>query len=487
MKKPGNRFSGDVLKLVLGSAIAQGLIILVSPILTRLYSPDDFGLYSIFISISGVISAVFCLRYEMAIVLPPEDEEAANLLGVSFFVASLVSLLTVPIIWLGGPFILSILKIPKFGPYLWLIPPITFFGGATLGHPALNNWNTRTKNFKRLANIQIINASITVGIQLGAGFIGWATGGSLIGGVFIGSLISTSILGWLVWRENGDFFKRNINIKDIILGMKRYRKFPLYDTGSVLMNSISWQLPSFLLPMFFSPAVVGFYALGNRLLRLPMDFIGNAIAQVFFQRSAEANVNGNLAPVVENVFQYLVMLGMFPMLLLSVIGRDLFSVIFGSKWTEAGVYTQILSIWMFVWFISSPLSTLFRVLEKQEKFLALNIAILLTRFASLFIGGWLGNARLAMMLFSISGVLLYGYMGLSIILVSGVSKKKVAHILLKYLALFLPCGVLLLFMKYLPVSPLFIVVVSVGMSGLYYFYILRSNPQLYWLLKGNRS
>jgi O-antigen/teichoic acid export membrane protein len=487
VKRSGKGFAGNVLKLFVGSAFAQGLNVLASPILTRLYEPADFGLYSIFMSIAGILSTISCLRYENAIVLPKEDEEAANLMGVSFLMAGLVSLLTVPIIWLGGPFILSLLKVPRLGPYLWLIPPITFFGGTTLGHPALNNWNTRTKKFERLAIIQIINAIIMVGIQLGAGFIGWATGGSLIGGIFVGSVLSTSILGWLVWRDDGTLFKTSIHFKDMVLGIKRYRKFPLYDSWATLLNTISWQLPSFLLSIYFSPTVVGFYALGNNLLRMPMNFIGTAMTQVFFQRAAEAKIQDELAPIVENVFRYLVILGMFPMLLLSVMGRELFIVVFGGKWADAGVYVQILSVWMFFWFISSPLSVLFRVLEKQGSLLTVNVVIFLTRLLSLVMGGWLGNVYLALVLFSVSGVFVYGYMGLSIILISGVSKNQVFQILLKNLGLFLPGGILLLILKYLLVSPLLIVIVAVGVVGLYYLYVLRSDPQILQLLKGIRD
>jgi O-antigen/teichoic acid export membrane protein len=389
----------------------------------------------------------------------------------------------VPFIWLGGPFLLSLLKAPSLGAYLWLIPPITFFGGATLGHPALNNWNTRTKRFGRLSIIQVINAVIVVGWQLTAGLVGWATGGSLIGGVFVGSLISTSLLGWLVWRDSRTFFTKSINFKVMVSGIKRYRKFPLFDSWATLLNSVSWQLPIFVLSMFFSPLAVGFYALGNSVLRMPMNIIGAAISQVFFQRAAEANLESELAPLVEKVFQYLVIIGMFPMLLLSVIGRDLFIVIFGSNWAESGVYVQILSIWMFFWFISSPLSVLFRVLEKQGFLLIMNIVIFLTRLLSLIIGGWFGNVYLALVLFSVSGIVVYGYLCFAITSISGVSKSRITQILFKNLVLFIPCGLLvLLIKKYLP-SPVLIVILAIGILGLYFLYFFLSETKFIQIIK----
>src|SRR5690606_37210838 len=171
-----------------------------------------------------------------------------------------------------------------------------------------------------------------------------------------------------------------------------------------LMNIISWQLPTFLLAAFFTPAVVGFYSLGFRLLQLPMSFIGSSISQVFFQRASKAKSEGTLDYLVESVFRLLVIIGMFPMLIITIIGSDIFTLIFGNDWTEAGVYAQILSLWAFIWLISSPLSTIYIVMEKQQFGFQYSFFNLITRILSLYIGGLLGNARLALILFSISGI-----------------------------------------------------------------------------------
>jgi lipopolysaccharide exporter len=113
-----------------------------------------------------------------------------------------------------------------------------------------------------------------------------------------------------------------------------------------------------------------------------MSFIGSSISQVFFQRASEAKSEDALALMVENTFRLLVIIGMFPILTLTIVGSDVFSVIFGEIWTEAGVYAQILSIWVFVWFISSPLSTLYIIMEKQQFGLKFNIVNFITRLGS---------------------------------------------------------------------------------------------------------
>jgi lipopolysaccharide exporter len=475
IKKKKSSFGRDVITLSLGTSFAQMITVLVAPILTRLYAPEAFGLAALFVSITGILTVISCLRYEMSIMLPENDEEAANLLAVSILIAFLISLLTVPIVWFGGSYILQVLKSPELRPYLWFIPPAVLLGGIFL---AFNYWNSRKRHFARLSGAKISNSTVTAISQLGAGYSGINNGGALIGSTVLGSLISTSLLGYQLLRDDYGLIRRSIRWKEIYKGFLRHRKFPLYDTWASFLNSISWQLPTFLLATFFSAKEVGFYALGNRLLRLPMNLIGGAIAQVFFQRASEALKEGTLPEIVENVFRTLVNLGMFPLLMLTIIGQDLFIVVFGKQWAEAGVYTQILSVWMFFWFISSPLSTLFRVLEKQEFSLVLNILIFVSRLITLGIGGILGSTRLALLLFAISGVILYGYLSWAIIQRAGVPNKRIFRILLDNFLIFIPAAIVLMSVKLLFENSVLLVITAVIILVLYGFYFLKTNPHI---------
>ena len=166
------------------------------------------------------------------------------------------------------------------------------------------------------------------------------------------------------------------------------------------MNMVSWQLPALMLTRFFSATVAGHYSLGLRVLQMPMSLVGAAISQVFFQRAAELRSQNTLTPLVENAFRRLVFIGLPPMLVLGIIGRELFSFMFGANWMEAGIYVQILSIWTFFWFISSPLSNIFTIMERQDISLKINICNIFMRFLSLWIGGICQNPRLAIVLFA---------------------------------------------------------------------------------------
>ena len=471
-------FAGDVLKLVSGTTFAQALTVLVSPILTRLYNPDGFGLLTLFVSISGILTDVSCGRYELSIPLPKSDEEAANMMAVSLGFATLTSLLTALVVWLVGPSIMRFLRAPGLRPFLWTIPVIVFFGGTSVGHPALNYWSQRTRQFGRLAMTRVNSSVIAVISQLVAGFTHFLAEGGLIFGSLVGSVISTSILGAWVWEDDHPLFRWSIRWRLMWAGIKRYRKFPIFTIWMSLLNNISWQLPAFLLSYYFSPTIVGYYGLGSRTLQLPMSLIGGSIAQAYYPRIVEAVKGGNLAKVVESAYERLVHFGLFPLLTLSIMGRDLFVLVFGQTWAEAGVYTQILSLWTFFWFISSPLGNLYFALEKQEFLLKLNIVIFITRLLSLVIGGYLHNTYLALILFAISGVVTYGYLSLAIINLAGVSWRRALQTIGIDFLRFVPVGAILILLKVVNAIPLVIVSVACLSGGIYYLWLVIKDPQL---------
>ncbi len=424
-------FIRDVAKIVGGTTLAQALSILATPIVTRLYGPDAYGLSVLFNSILVIIGVIICLRYELAIMLPKKDEEAANLLAASFISISLISILLIPIIWLCGPALTGMLNSPILGNYLWLLPIAVSANGAFL---AFNYWNSRTRQFGRLSIARVVSAVVMVSIQLGAGLAGHATGGSLITAAIVGSAISAIVLGVLIWHENRRLLQKSISLQQISAGVKRYKKFPIFDTWSALLNTFCWQLPPFLLSYYFTSTIVGYYGLGLMVLQLPVNLIGGAIGQVFFQRVSVAKFEGNLAPLVEDTVLNLAKLSIFPALLLSVAGKETFVVVFGARWAEAGVFAQILAVWIFFSFITSPISTLFSVLEKQGSSLIFNIILLPVRVGALVIGGLLGNARIAIALFSITGVIVYIILLIWIMAKAKASVGKVSKRSLKYLA-----------------------------------------------------
>lgn len=468
-------FFGNVVKLVTGNVLGQGLSILVTPVLTRLFAPEAFGLVAIFTSITGVASIVACLRYDVAIVLPETDGEAVNVFGLGAALVFVFACISSFVVFIAGESIARLLNAPEFERYLWMAPLMILFQGL---FTAFSYWVIRRKQFGKLAVATFLQSVATQSVKLALGFGGYVSGGVLIVTAMFGSLVSTGFLGFRIWSYDSALFQREVSFGGMIKYLQRYRRFPLIDTWSTLLNALSWQLPALLLASFFSPAVVGFYALGFNLVKLPMGMIGSAIGQVFFQRASVAHVHGGLTDLVTNVFRRLVAFGLFPLLLLTAIGQELFANVFGAGWSEAGVFVQIISPWLFFVLISSPLSTLFLVLEKQQAMLKFNVVIFVTRLASLLIGGHLGTPRVALLLFSGSGVIVYGALLYYLIHLSHASLRKCSLILFEHGLAGIIGIVVILFAKSIIMSNALLIGLACLLIILYEVRIMLRDPQV---------
>lgn len=428
-------FAGDMLKLVSGSTGAQVITLLVTPILTRLFSPEAFGVGVAFASLITVISVFLCLRYEQAIVLPSERDHAINLSALSLLSGAAVTAVVTVVFMVWGPVIFGWLNMPEMDGYLWAIPVSLVIAAVTM---VLQSWNTREHQFGRIGVNGVINSFVTQGSRVLSGLAGYTSGAAMVVTNMLGNLIAAIHYAALWTARDRASWRGRIRVVDMKDMARRYKELPLYGTWAALLNSISWQLPVFMLSAFFTPAVAGQYALGNRLIRVPMSIVGAALAQAFYPRAAEASNTTRLAPLVRGTFQRLVTFGMPIMLYLALAGRDLFAFFFGAQWAEAGIYVQILAAWSFFWFISSPMSTLYLVLGKQRWYLIWNIFNFGTRLLSLWIGGYYESPLLALALFGLSGVVVYGYMVLYLMQQSGVPWTESLRVLGVNLLAFLP-------------------------------------------------
>lgn len=405
MQKGSNNFLGNVVKLVTGNLFAQGLTILLMPILSRLFAPDAFGVSSLFLSLANLFGALACLRYEQAIMLPGSDTEAANLLGFCFMMVLLsMSLFTVGV-YFTAPWITTILKAPGLAPVLWLTPIAVGIEGVFY---ALYYWNSRSRHFGRLSLAQTCASGTSNTIRLVCGFAGLVSSATLILAQLAGQIMSAVVLGMQIWRDDKIFFKGNIHFPQMMETMRRYWKFPAFSTWSTLLNTASIQLPTWLLAYFFSPVIVGYYALGTLVLALPVRFVGTSIAQVFYQKASETHANRNdLSKVFKDVSSRLVALGIFPLLMLTCLGKDFFIIAFGQRWANAGLYVQILGLTIFFQFITAPLMNLFSILEHQGTNLLFDILLFLARAGGLLIGGFFNNVKLALLLYAVAGIIYY--------------------------------------------------------------------------------
>jgi lipopolysaccharide exporter len=465
-------FFSNTLKLVSGNIIAQIIGIILIPLITRLYLPADFGIFQLFSSIFAIIVIFSCLSYQLAIMLPNEDEDSANIVALCCILITIISFISGCFFIIFSDTIGNILNAPALSQYLIFIPLVVFVNSL---FNVLIVWLSRTKRFGDIAAAQVVNSISNKGVQIGFGIYAPSPIG-LISGVIVGY---SAAIGFRFRSIKNDLFLfrkvRWNNIRNLAI---RYKNFPLFMLWSEVANTLSTQIVPLLLVFFFTPEIVGYYALANMVVFLPMGLIGNATAQVFFQKACEEkNRTGSITNIVREIQQRLISIGMFPMFVLIIIGEELFSFVLGSQWYIAGQYAGILAPWLLFVFIAAPLSTIFSVLEKQTVDLAFNILILISRFVVLVVGGIYGDPVTTLILFSLTGVLFWGGMNLYLVKLSGITYRVALFDYLKFFFLAFIVAMPLLAIKLLSM-PLYILFITAGVVSFIYYLIVILNDSL---------
>lgn len=356
-----SEFGRNVVTLVTGTAIAQILAIVASPILTRLYTPDDFGILALFISISSVLSIAVCGRYELAIMLPKKDKYAINIFALGFVIACFVSILFLILFTIFNDLFTKLFNNQKISFWLYFIPLFVFFSGL---FNLLSYFNNRTKNYIDLKNATIIKSAVIVIVQIGAGFMKIGVSGLIIGMIISSLSANIRLLKNVV--KNKILISSISKIKMIALA-KKYKNFPKYSIGAHTIETLSGSMHIILFSSFFDASVVGFLFLTERCLNLPISVISGAIARVFFQNaSVEYTNHSECVNLYKTLFKKLFLFALIPLVLVFLFAPFVFSVIFGEEWRVAGEYARILSMLYFVRFIHSPLSVMYMIAQKQK-------------------------------------------------------------------------------------------------------------------------
>jgi O-antigen/teichoic acid export membrane protein len=467
-----SNFADDVLKMALAPTFTQVAGILVIPLITRLYSPETFGLVALFYSIAAPLEAFTTMGFCTSIMLPARDEEGATMFAVSIFSALFAGLLTTLVIMIGQTAIKYWLKIPELKPYLWLVPISVCLSGIYM---SLRYWSMRNRRFDHVAVGQASRYLTDNGFVLSAGILGRPTVFSLILGGMVGGLANSFVLAQHIFRDQGRLFGRNCQWPAILLGIKRYWKFPAFNIWNDLISRFAGQIPIYLLSYYFSQSIVGFYSLGLRLLNMPLSLIGTSIGEVYFQRAVQ-NISDNT--LVTKLFERLVSFGILPFLLLAFVGEDLFIIALGTKWSEAGVYAQILSFCIFVRFITTPAGYLAIIYEKQEISFLVRVLETLISISSILMGGLYGDAHISFFLLSGFTGLLFAVYGFWFMNRAGLSLSNGLRIVSHFLLIASPLLLVVSLAKwYFDLSHYLIILVSCVGSLPYYAFVLRHDEK----------
>ena len=388
--------------LVGGTAAAQAVAFAARPVLTRLFTPEAFGVLGFYAAAVAIVATAAAGRYEDAVALPASDRDAARLWALALGLGTAVSVGALVVVPFRGPLAAALGRPDVAGP-LALVPLGVL---ATVWGRATETWLARADRFSAISASRVAQTAVAVPAQVGGGLLGGAAG-ALVGGHLAGRAAATAVLLGRALRGG----------RPLVGGWgalaRRYRRFPLFAMPSGFLNTLSTQLPAFFLLAAFAPDVLGLYVLAFGTLAVPLQLVGASVGQVFFVRAAEARRDGTLAGLTETVFARLGALGLFPLAALAVAGPAAFAVVFGAEWRPAGIYAALLAPWLYLVFVSSPLGALFDVLERQPWELAFNAVGAAARAAALWIGGRTGDPLWAVGLFGAASAALWlGHTGL---------------------------------------------------------------------------
>lgn len=380
--------------LVGGTAVSQALTVLAAPLLTRLYTPDDFGLLGGFASLVATLGAFLTLRYSLAIPLPKSDDDAAHVAVLSLLIAGTIVIAITVLLGTFGAEALRALNFDALVPHMWLLP-------VALTFVALNDvftyWAIRLSAFGVVTRTTVARGIAGLTTQLAGAPLG--AQGLLLGNV------AGAVAGSFTLASAGLRSQRGARLRRPIIGevrrlASRYRRFPLFSAPAGLFNTLGVQLPPLLFVSLFSPTAAGQYVLAHRVLSLPMGLLGKALADVFLSRAAEARRTDSLGPLVTAIHSALARTAMPAAIGLMLVGPPLFGVVFGPDWEVAGQLARWMAPWIYLVFVTSPLSSLFTVLEKQVQGAAFQATLLIARTAAILIGSQTGEIVHTVVLFS---------------------------------------------------------------------------------------
>lgn len=415
--KVASKFARNVMILVTGTTIAQAIPIAVMPILTRLYTPEDFGLWAIFIAIVAIIGSIAAGRYELAIMLPRHDKLAINILALGVLIAVFTSLLFLFVVIAFNDQLIDFLGNDELSPWLYLAP---FSVMLTALFNLLTYYNNRRKNYSDLRNAAILKSIVLAVVQLSVVLVKSGPTG-LISGQIASQLIANTKLCKNALEQRSQL--PSVTWLKLAAVAKRYKNFPRYSVFAALANTSSTHLINILIYTFYGVATLGNYALVQRALGAPSALIGQAVGHVLFQEaSEEKRKTGSMMISFRGATRKLVFLG-FPIFAIAFFFvEDLFYFVFGEEWRIAGTYAKILIPFFFVQFVVAPLTMINQVNLKNRMEMFWQIGFLIISSAILLIGNYSGRT-IDMVFYMISGTGSLYYLYFYYLIYSHVSNK----------------------------------------------------------------
>lgn len=403
MRKRDNIFLSDVVrnttKLLSANVLAQVVGLLIYPLLTRLYSHDDFGLLSLFVSMGGVLALVSTAEYQYSIVLPKDEKTAVgawHMGGIILCCVSLLVALSIPF----APQIAALFKAPTLTQWYWALPIYVFLMGLWA---LLNYWYNRHKQFGKIGTYQVSQSLVGAGAKAGFGAAGFTSGGLIVSAVLapltaIGLNILTSLRSLIPLRT--------FDKKATLEAARTYRNFPCFSLPRALVNNVSGNLGVWLLTPAFGLTSVGFFGMAITLAFRPLNVICNSIYQVLYQRTSErVQQQQSIRHIFRQLLTKTALIVGVAFLALYFILPTLCGWLLSEGWEETGEIIRLFLPWLFFSMLVAPICFLADVFGKQKIGLVFEVLLVTARAAGLLLGIWKQDFHLAVLAYSLSSAL----------------------------------------------------------------------------------
>lgn len=365
--------------LMSGKTLAAAIAFFTMPIVARLFVPSDFGVAAMFVSIVSIVSSVGSLRYGEAVVLPKAHSEAVSLMAFAYRVvfSTCTAMMLLIVIYEASGETWPALEL--LGKWKWFLPFGVLFQSMIFVQAS---WLIRNKAFKTLSAADVVGNTVTTGTRIGLGAAFGSSAFGLVVGYLVG-LISRIAVQRSGCIEGLRATFRRIGWPKLRQIASRYSDFPKLNAPAGLLFSMGGNLPVLLFGVMFSPAIAGFYAMADRLSQVPLSIVANSARQVFLQKSATISQSGrSLQKAFLLATGALALFGIIPFICVWLYGQQIITWLLGERWSEAGLYIEIIAPWLFVLLVAAPCHPVLVVLREQKYWLSLEIAMISLRLGA---------------------------------------------------------------------------------------------------------
>jgi O-antigen/teichoic acid export membrane protein len=330
----------QVLAVGISGLGGQLLTLVTLPVLSRLYPPESFGGWGLWVSAGLVIGPVATLRYELAVVLPRRDRPAAALVVAALVAALTVSVLTV--------LVMMPLAVPLFGQHaleqlggaIWTLSLLVFLSASFQCGLA---WSTRRMAFAVYSFAQFLLPAATAFAQIGAALLNIRGSGGLIAGTLIGYLVAVGFMWVRMLARDGAILGSGMSFRRVFAVARRFSQYPLYMTPYTVLGTLRDRTVYFLIGKFGTAEAVGHYTMAQRVANVPSSFASGAIRPVFFQHAARRELS-ELGPTVFAVIAGLLATTVPNLIVFWFHAEAIVTMVLGAPWRAATPYTLVLSI-----------------------------------------------------------------------------------------------------------------------------------------------